>query len=79
MRILLSNDDGIHSPNLHLLHAALVEQGHEVRAAAPSTQRSGAGSSITVHNPLLTQKISLPDAAGAPSKASPFRVPLPTA
>lgn len=66
MRILLSNDDGIQCPNLHLLYAALVEAGHEVRTVAPATQHSGAGSSITVHSPLLTKKVILPNAAGGP-------------
>lgn len=66
MRILLSNDDSILSPNLQLLHAALKARGHELRVVAPASQHSGAGSSLTVHEPILWKKISLPDAAGGP-------------
>lgn len=64
MRILISNDDGIYSSNLHMLHAALVRAGHNVRAVAPAEQHSGAGCCLTVHGPILTRKVSLPHAEG---------------
>ncbi len=60
MRILISNDDGIDSPNLHMLHAALLRAGHDVRAVAPAGQHSGAGCSLTVSSPILTKKVVLP-------------------
>lgn len=66
MRILISNDDGIYSRNLHQLHAALRRAGHDVRAVAPAEQHSGAGCCLTVHGPILTRRVSLPDAAGGP-------------
>ncbi len=66
MRILISNDDGIDSPNLHMLHAALKRAGHEVRAVAPAEQHSGAGCCLTVHDPILTKKVRLPHACGGP-------------
>ena len=59
MRILISNDDGIYSRNLHLLYAALRRAGHEVRAVAPAEQHSGAGCCLTVHGPILTKKVHL--------------------
>ncbi|MDH4146958.1 MAG: 5'/3'-nucleotidase SurE [Acidimicrobiia bacterium] len=44
-RILVTNDDGIDSPGLHALAAALVPLG-EVIVFAPSGEYSGAGASI---------------------------------
>ncbi len=52
MRILLSNDDGIHSPCLRALHDALCEAGHELDVVAPLTEQSGVGCSVTLHSPL---------------------------
>lgn len=60
MRILLSNDDGIDSHNLHLLTLALHKAGHEVCVVAPAEQHSGAGCGITVHSPLLVKKVRFP-------------------
>lgn len=66
MRILLTNDDGIHSENLHRLHAALKRAGHTVFTAAPATPQSGKSCGVTVNTPLLTHRVSLPGAAGGP-------------
>ena len=54
-RVLLSNDDGIESPRLHALHAALIQiPGVEVVVSAPNVNQSGASQSsigsITVDN-----------------------------
>lgn len=54
-RILLSNDDGIESPRLHALHAALSQiPDAEVVVSAPNENQSGASQSsigsITVEN-----------------------------
>jgi 5'-nucleotidase len=46
MRILVTNDDGIHSPGLHALAAAVVASGHEVVVAAPSSDWSGASACL---------------------------------
>ena len=51
MRILVSNDDGIHSPGL----AALAEVASEfgtVRVVAPEVERSSTGHAITASRPL---------------------------
>ena len=46
MRILVTNDDGITSPGLHALVAAVVAVGHEPIVAAPSTDWSGASACL---------------------------------
>jgi 5'-nucleotidase len=46
MRILITNDDGIHSPGLHALAAAVVASGHEAVVAAPSSDWSGASACL---------------------------------
>jgi 5'-nucleotidase len=50
MRLLLTNDDGINSPGLLLLAAALREAGHRVFVLAPSADRSGVSHSISFLN-----------------------------
>jgi 5'-nucleotidase len=51
VRILLSNDDGIHSDGLAALHAALSEFA-EVWVVAPDREQSAASHAITLHRPL---------------------------
>lgn len=46
MRILVTNDDGLHAPGLIALVAALDEAGHEIIAIAPEGDRSGSGAAI---------------------------------
>ena len=50
MRILLTNDDGVDSPGIILLAAALREAGHKVFVVAPSSNRSGVSHSISFLN-----------------------------
>lgn len=52
MRILLTNDDGIHAPGLAALAEALTELG-EVLVVAPAAEQSGVGLSITYLHPIL--------------------------
>ncbi|MFN8017140.1 MAG: 5'/3'-nucleotidase SurE [Acidimicrobiales bacterium] len=42
----MTNDDGIRSPGIHVLAAALHDAGHEVLVVAPSQNWSGAGAAI---------------------------------
>lgn len=49
--VLLSNDDGIHSPHLNQLASAL-EPIAEVLVVAPERQRSAGSHAITLHKPL---------------------------
>jgi len=46
MRILVTNDDGVDSPGIHALAAAMVADAHDVLVVAPTDDRSGAGASI---------------------------------
>ena len=67
MRMLVTNDDGIHSPGLAALAQRRTEFG-EVRVVAPDVERSSSGHAITASRPL-----TLPgDDASAVSTA--FRV-----
>jgi 5'-nucleotidase len=54
MRLLVSNDDGIHSPFLHALVAALRDAGHELYVVAPLTEQSWTGASKCRHRPVAS-------------------------
>jgi 5'-nucleotidase len=54
--ILVTNDDGIHSPGLKALAGALGEIG-EVYVIAPDRERSAAGHSLTLHKPLRATEV----------------------
>ncbi len=54
MRILLSNDDGVHASGLHHLARALAAVG-EVVVVAPDRNHSGASHSLTLENPLRVE------------------------
>lgn len=51
MRILLTNDDGVHAPGILAAKIALDTLG-EVFLVAPERPRSAAGHAITLHKPL---------------------------
>lgn len=52
MRILLTNDDGIHAPGLEVLEAIARELSDDVWVCAPAEEQSGAGHSLTLHYPV---------------------------
>lgn len=52
MRILLTNDDGIHAPGLEVLEAIARELSDDVWVCAPAEEQSGAGHSLTLHQPV---------------------------
>lgn len=58
MRILLTNDDGVHAPGLWALHAALGD-GHEVAVVAPDRERSAIGHAITLTRPLRAVPVTV--------------------
>jgi 5'-nucleotidase len=58
MRVLLTNDDGIHAPGLWALHAAFAAHG-EVTVVAPDRERSAVGHGITLHTPLRSSEVIL--------------------
>lgn len=59
MRILVTNDDGIQSPGLEALAAAMRELG-EVLVVAPDKQQSGVGSSVSLHNGMTVSQAEFP-------------------
>ena len=50
MRVLLSNDDGVHAPGLSALATAF--EGDEVWVVAPDREQSASSHSISLHRPL---------------------------
>ncbi len=61
MRILLTNDDGIDAPGLQALRQVAEElagASGEVWIAAPETNQSGAGHSLSLNEPLRMRQIS---------------------
>lgn len=52
MKLMLSNDDGVHAPGLRTLAQALTDAGHAVLVVAPDRDRSGASNSLTLDRPL---------------------------
>jgi len=52
MRILLTNDDGIHAPGIEVLEAIARELSEDVWVCAPAEEMSGAGHSLTLHHPV---------------------------
>ncbi|MBJ9977825.1 5'/3'-nucleotidase SurE [Pseudomonas sp. S75] len=57
MRILISNDDGVTAPGLAALYDALKDHA-ECAVIAPDQDKSGAGSSLTLHRPLHPTRLS---------------------
>lgn len=55
MRILVSNDDGIHSPALHAL-AEMASRHGEVMVSAPASEQSATSHSISAYVPLRAKK-----------------------
>lgn len=54
--ILITNDDGIHSPGLIALYTAMKEHG-DVYIVAPDRERSAVSHSLTLHRPLKAEKL----------------------
>ncbi len=57
MRILVTNDDGIHGPGLAVLEEIAHTLSDDVWVVAPDEERSGAGHSLTLANPLRYRKL----------------------
>jgi len=52
MRILLTNDDGIHAPGLAVLERIAARLSDDIWICAPSEEQSGAGHSLTLTRPV---------------------------
>jgi len=57
MRILVTNDDGIHAEGLAVLEAVARQLSDDVWVVAPETEQSGAGHSLTMNQPLRMRTI----------------------
>jgi 5'-nucleotidase len=58
MRILLTNDDGIHAPGLAVLETIASELSDDVFVVAPETDQSGVAHSLSLSDPLRLREIS---------------------
>ena len=56
MRILLTNDDGIHAPGLKVLEQIARQFSDDIWICAPSEEQSGAGHSLTLTRPVRLHK-----------------------
>ncbi len=62
MRVLLTNDDGIHAEGLQALRRALLAvPGVELAVIAPDTNRSATARSITTRRPIWVEEIPFGD------------------
>lgn len=57
MRILITNDDGIHAPGLQALEAAVKLLGWEATVVAPISEFSQCGHRVTTHQPLKVEPL----------------------
>jgi 5'-nucleotidase len=58
MRILITNDDGIHAPGLGVLERIAAELSDDVVVVAPETDQSGVAHSLSLNDPLRLREIS---------------------
>lgn len=58
LKVLISNDDGIHATGIQTLTAKLAEQ-YEVYVVAPDRERSAMGHALTLHQPIRIDEINL--------------------
>src|ERR1700747_2349967 len=58
MRILITNDDGIHAPGLALMERIAKTLSDEIFVVAPEHDQSGVAHSLTINDPLRLRKIS---------------------
>lgn len=56
MRVLLTNDDGIHAPGLAVLESIAASLSDDVWVVAPAEEQSGAGHSLTLSRPIRLRK-----------------------
>lgn len=57
MRILLTNDDGVHAPGLEILEQVARRFSDDIWIVAPSEEQSGAGHSLTLTRPVRLRKL----------------------
>ena len=57
MKVLLTNDDGVHAPGLAALMKRIAEVA-EVVVVAPDREQSAVGHALTLHHPLRAARVS---------------------
>ena len=63
LKILLTNDDGIHAPGL-LAAAKVLSKIGELYIVAPNQEQSGVGSSLTLHDSILATPMDVQELIG---------------
>ena len=58
MRVLISNDDGVHSAGLAALERAARAMGLETYVVAPDREQSASSHALTMHRPLRVRALS---------------------
>lgn len=58
LRILVTNDDGIHAPGLKALERIARKLSSDVWVVAPEDEQSGSAHSLSLANPLRVRKLS---------------------
>ncbi len=58
MRILITNDDGVHAPGLAVLERIARTLTDDVFVVAPESDQSGVAHSLSLNDPLRLRKIS---------------------
>ncbi len=57
MRILITNDDGIHSPGLNACEAIARQMSDDIWIVAPETDQSGVSHSLSLNDPLRLREV----------------------
>lgn len=58
-RVLITNDDGIHAPGIHLLEKLVRRHTDDVWVVAPGEEHSGASHAISMHDPVRVREIDV--------------------
>jgi len=82
LRILVSNDDGVHARGIRVLSKRLAQEpDNAVYVVAPDRERSATGHSLTLHKPLRVEEVQLErslkgawSTSGTPSDCVKFAV-----
>lgn len=72
MRILITNDDGIHAPGIGALAHGLAARGLDVVVVAPTSEASGSSAGLGALRPggtVLSERVSIEAAPGVPAHA----------
>lgn len=72
MRVLVTNDDGVDAPGIHVLATTLSRAGYDVLVAAPFEDRSGSGAAIGNLQPggeIRTEPRTIADGDAIPAYA----------